>query len=65
MARTLKLYYLCEVRSEHTMSERGLPLQLAAGVLGEVELGEVVLVASQLAWEPYIYRWVCWPETHR
>lgn len=47
------------------MSERGLPLELAAGVLGEVELGEVVLVARQLGGQPHLHRRVGRPEPHR
>jgi hypothetical protein len=57
--------YLGEVRAQHAVSERGLPVQLAAGVLGEVELGEVVLMARQRGRQARVARRVRRPEAGR
>lgn len=65
IASAQKATHLIEPGPEHTMSQRGLPLQLPARVLGQVELGEEFLVPRERRRQPHLRHRVARPEAHR
>lgn len=59
------LVALREGGAQHAVAQRGLPLQLAPAVLGQVELAEHGLVPQQVGRQPHLNHRVRGPVPHR